>query len=76
MTYFACPVLPLDDVWSEDGKVYCRFVVDDSEDRAVAKQSAVHVGFLHNLERYPGIIRWMIVTSGNGSELRARRVLP
>lgn len=63
ITYYLNPMIPGDNVWSDDGKVFCKFS---------GTESPVQVGFLDNLELYPGLIYWDIIESGNGYEIRAR----
>ena len=63
ITYFNYPLIPGDNVWSDDGKVFCLFP---------SAHKAIHVGYLENLEMYPGVIYWDLVTSGNGNEIKAK----
>ena len=59
--YHRYPMVPGDNVWSEDGKVFCLFP---------ETHSPIHVGFLENLELYPGKVYWDLNDSGNGHEIR------
>tara|TARA_B100000945_G_C20391101_1_gene602271 strand:+ start:1071 stop:1361 length:291 start_codon:yes stop_codon:yes gene_type:complete len=63
---FKIPATPNDDVWSEDGKVFCKLY--DTGKIFV-------LGFITNSEKYPGNVKWKILSSGNGSELPVKKIV-
>lgn len=62
LTYFDFPIVPDDTIWSEDGKVFVSFHDNKSNNHT-------EVGYLSNLELYPGKVKWIAITAGNGHEI-------